>query len=114
MTRREDVLENYLETFQQYVSQNILPSLHLLTHCSRNIPLINRERIISQIYKTPIRTHIEYSTQAWTPVSRHENWSIILKLEGIQRRVTKIIKILLLQGEIGEIMINYFTRKNES
>ena len=25
-------------------------------------------------------------------MSRHRNWSVILKLEGIQRRVTKIIK----------------------
>ena len=35
---------------------------------------------------------MEYWTQAWTPVLRHGNWSVILRLEGIQRRVTKIIK----------------------
>ena len=28
------------------------------------------------------------------PVFRHGNWSVILRLEGIQQRVTKLIKIV--------------------
>ena len=47
-------------------------------------------------YKTQIRPHIEYFTQALALVSRHRNWSVILKLEGI-KRVTRIRKRLQLQ-----------------
>ena len=47
------------------------------------------------------------------PVSRHGNWSVILTLENMQRRLTKIIKKIKrfqLQGKIRETMINQFTR----
>ena len=47
--------------------------------------------VIINIYKTLIRPHIEYCTQAWAPVARHGNWSLILKLEGIQRNITRVI-----------------------
>ena len=50
--------------------------------------------VICRIYKALIRPHIEYCTQAWAPVARHGNWNLILKLEGVQRRVTKVIKSL--------------------
>ena len=30
--------------------------------------------------------------RCWTPVLRHVSWSLILRLEGTQRRVTKLIK----------------------
>ena len=39
-----------------------------------------------------MRPHIEYCTQDRAPVSRHGNYSLTLKFEGIQRRVIKIIK----------------------
>ena len=55
----------------------------------RNI--ISRGANVLKIYKTLRRPHIENYTQAWVPVSRHGNWSIILTLEDIQR-VTKLIK----------------------
>ena len=54
---------------------------------------ISREvNVVLKIYKTLKWPHIEYCTQAWVPVWRHENWSVILKLECIPRRVTEIIK----------------------
>ena len=39
-----------------------------------------------------IMVDIEYCTKVWAPVFRYGNWSVILKLVGIQRRVTKLIK----------------------
>ena len=34
--------------------------------------------IVLKIYKTLIKPHIEYCTQAWALVLRHRNWSVIL------------------------------------
>ena len=70
----------------------------------------NGSKCFKDILKRP---HIEYCTQAWAPVSRDRNWNAILRLESIQRSVTKIKKSkrLQLQGEIREIRINYFIRK---
>ena len=48
--------------------------------------------VVLRIYKTLMRPHREYCTQSWAPLLRHGNWNVILRLEGIQRRVTKIIK----------------------
>ena len=54
----------------------------------RNI--ISREtNVVLKIYLTLIRPHIEYSTDTEAPVSRLGNCSVILILEGMQRRVTK-------------------------
>ena len=53
-------------------------------------PTYSFKRILI-VYKTLIRPHIEYCTQAWAPVARHGNWSLILKLEGIQRNITRVI-----------------------
>ena len=39
-----------------------------------------------------IRPPKVYCTQAWVPVSRHGNETVILRLEGLQTRVTKVIK----------------------
>ena len=46
------------------------------------------------IYKTLKRIYdnIEYHTQAPAPVLVHRNWSIILRMENMQRRETKVIK----------------------
>ena len=47
-------------------------------------------------------------------MSRHRNWSVLLGLVGIRRRVTKIIKKFKrfqLQGEIREIRMKYFARE---
>ena len=56
--------------------------------------------VVLKIYKTLIKPYIEYCSQAWTPVLRHGNWNVILRLEGIQRRMMKIIKILQIWREI--------------
>ena len=50
--------------------------------------ILRETNVILKIYKTLISSHIE----DWAIMLKHENWSVILKLEGIQRRVTKLIK----------------------
>ena len=43
------------------------------------------------VYKSLIRPHIEYCVQLWNPAAVHGNWSLILELEGVQRRFTRLI-----------------------
>ena len=56
--------------------------------------LISREQsLMLRIYKTLIRPHLEYKycVQLWNPAPEHGNWSQILKIEGVQRRFTRMI-----------------------
>ena len=39
-----------------------------------------------------LKIRIEYCTQVWASLLRHGNWNVISRLDGIQKRVTKIIK----------------------
>ena len=54
---------------------------------SRN--LLNKDSyILARVYQTIIRPKLEYCLQLWNPVDCHGNWSVILKLESIQWRIT--------------------------
>ena len=54
--------------------------------------LISREKsLMLRIYKTLIRPNLEYCVQLLNPVHEHGNWSIILRIEGVQRRFTRMI-----------------------
>ena len=54
--------------------------------------LISREKLLMlRIYKTLIRPHLEYCVQLWSPAPGYGNWSMILKIEGVQRRFTQMI-----------------------
>ena len=56
---------------------------------SRN--LLNRDSyILARVYKTIIRPKLEYCVQLWNPAACHGNWSVILELESIQRRFTRL------------------------
>ena len=51
--------------------------------------LVSVEPNVIKIYKTLIGSCREYCTRAWAPALRHGNKSLILRLEDMQRRVTK-------------------------
>ena len=54
---------------------------------------ISREKdTIIHLYKSMIRPHLEYCPQVWAPVSKHGNWSFIMKLESVQRWVTSCVQ----------------------
>ena len=54
--------------------------------------IINRGRdVMLPVYKTLIRPQLEYCVQLWNPAAEHGNWSSILKIEGVQRRFTRMI-----------------------
>jgi len=58
--------------------------------------------IILQLYKSLVRTHLEYSVQAWRP---HYQKDIDL-IEGVQRKATKLISSLM--GYTYEDRLNIF------
>ena len=45
-----------------------------------------------RVYKTLIRPHLEYCVQLWNPAAEHGNWSLILRIESVQRRFTRMIE----------------------
>ena len=49
-------------------------------------------RKIRKLCNLQIRPYTEYCTHALAPVSTHKNWNIIVRLEGIEGRVTKMRK----------------------
>ena len=66
----------------------------MLCWISRN--LISREKsLMLRVYKTLIRPHLEYCVQLWNPAAEHGNWSLILRIESVQRRFKRIIIIII-------------------
>ena len=57
---------------------------------SRNI-ICKDQGVMLLIYKSLIRPHLEYAVQCWAPSPRFGNWSIILELEKVQRKFTRLI-----------------------
>ena len=54
--------------------------------------VISREsEVMLQIYKSMIRPHVEYCVQLWSPLPSHGNWGLILAIENIQRKFTRLI-----------------------
>ena len=43
------------------------------------------------IYKALIRPHLEYCVQLWNPARPYGSWAVILQIEGVQRRFTRLI-----------------------
>ena len=63
--------------------------------------LISREKVLMlRIYKALVRPHLEYCVQLWNPAPEHGNWSTILKIEGVQRRFTRMIDEVGLELEL--------------
>ena len=73
------------------ISSCINKSSQMNCFITRN--LISREKsLMLRIYKTLIRPNLEYCVQLWSPAPEHGNWSMILKIEGVQRRFTRMIE----------------------
>lgn len=84
------VVFNNFFNFSNHVLSIVSKANQKIGWTMRNI-LSRSAYVIMRVYKTLIRPHLEYCTQAWAPVARHGNWKLILKLEGVQRRVTRLI-----------------------
>ena len=63
----------------------------MLCWISRN--LISREKLLMlRVYKTLIRPHLEYCVQLWNPAAEHGNWSLMMRIESVQRCFMRMIE----------------------
>ena len=101
------ILDNtVLESCEQEKDLGVLTSVNLLwnDHISSCISkanqmicwiarsIISREKsLMLRVYKTLVRPHLEYCVQLWNPLPEHRNWATIIRIEGIQRRFTRMI-----------------------
>ena len=72
------------------IDKSIVKANSTIGWTMRNI--ISRERnVMLSIFKTLVRPHLEYCVQLWAPCPDHGNWKTIMKIEGVQRRFTRMI-----------------------
>ena len=43
------------------------------------------------IYKSLVRPNLEYCVQLWNPIPKHGNWALIMELESVQRKFTRLM-----------------------
>ena len=73
-----------------HIQKSINKANSVLGWVSRNV--ISREKsVILNIYKSLVRPHLEYAVQVWNLPAQHGNWGTIMKLEKVQRTVTRMI-----------------------
>ena len=46
---------------------------------------------MSTIYRCLVRPHLEYCVQCWCPTPRFGNWGLILSIEKVQRKFTRLV-----------------------
>ena len=101
------ILDNaVLESCEQEKDLGVLTSVNLLwsDHISSCISKANQmicwiarsiisieKSLMLRVYKTLVRPHLEYCVQLWNPMPEHGNWATIIKIEGIQRRFTRMM-----------------------
>ena len=72
------------------VKNSISKAISMIAWITRNV--ISREqKLMLNIYKVIIRPHLEYCVQIWSPEAKHGNWGLILEMESVQRRFTRLI-----------------------
>ena len=76
--------------FHDYINSCINKANSCIAWVTRSLISRNSE-VMLKIYKSMIRPHIEYCVQLWSPLPSHGNWGVILALENVQRKFTRMI-----------------------
>ena len=72
--------------FKSHISQKISKAnsmIYLIKNCFKFLDA----NMFNSLYKSLIRPHLEYACPVWSPIAKGE----ILRLEGVQRRATKLV-----------------------
>ena len=72
------------------IKNSIAKANKAIAWVSRNI-ICKDKGVMLLIYKALVRPHLEYAVQCWSPAPRFGNWGIILELEKVQRKFTRLI-----------------------
>ena len=84
------VMTNDFLNWDEQIKKCISKANKMIAWITRNL-IIREKKVMINIYKTIIRPNLEYCAQLWSPVAAHGNWGLILQLEGVQRRFTRLI-----------------------
>ena len=57
---------------------------------ARNV-ISRMENVMLNVYKSLVRPHLEYAVQVWNVPAIHGNWKIIMELEDVQRKMTRMV-----------------------
>ena len=77
--------------WSENIKQAIIKANRMTAWVVRNI--IDRScEVMLLIYKALIRPHLEYCVQIWSPTACRGNWDILLQLENVQRKYTRLIE----------------------
>ena len=74
----------------EQIKSSIAKANKTIAWVSRNI-ICKDKSVMLLIYKSLIRPHLEYAVQCWAPSPRFGNRGIILELEKVQRKFTRLI-----------------------
>jgi hypothetical protein len=74
----------------EHIHSSINKANSMIAWVTRSV--ISRDReVMLKIYKSMVRPHVEYCVQLWSPLPAHGNWGLILAIEDIQRKFTRLI-----------------------
>ena len=81
---------------EKYLGINVVSELKWNYHIEQNISkskkCISREAdVMINIYKSLVRPNLECCVQLWNPIPKHGNWALIMELESVQRRFTRLV-----------------------
>ena len=77
-------------TWDDHIKESIKKANKMIAWIVRNI-ISREEEVMLLLYKTIIRPHLEYCVQVWSPAAHHGSWSMIIDLEKIQKKFTRLI-----------------------
>ena len=73
-----------------YEPECIRKATSMIAWVFRNL-IVRELNVMGNVYKTIIRSHLEFCAQLWSPPAVNWNWSIIIELENFQRKFTRLI-----------------------
>ena len=76
--------------WHDHVKKGLTKANQMIGWITRNF-ILREKSVMIRIYKALIRHQIEYCVPVWSPQAEHGSWSLILELEGVQRRFTRLI-----------------------
>ena len=78
-------------SWDEHIYKSINKANSIVAWVDRSV-ICRSPEVMCNIYKTLIRPHLEYCVQLWSPPPRHGNWTLIMDLEAVQRRFTRLIE----------------------
>ena len=76
--------------WNEQIESSVSKANQMICWIVRNL-ILREKSVMLSVYKALVRPHLEYCVQLWNPVAEQGSWGLILELEGVQRRFTRLI-----------------------